>query len=341
MDHTLTQKPVTPGDDALETAIQHRLDDINSEQYRKNTASVLRRFAAWSRKHNGVSTPEELTTQHIREYARELGRGVEDSDREFSPETARRYFAYVHAWLEWCIEEELLSKNPAKPSRAKKPLPDDETETERQYWSDRDRKAIIATAAARVDAAGERDDIDRRAAYRDQALVALLAYSGVRGAEILSVSNDDDRNGIQWRHIDLQGGTIDLFGKNRERDIAPILDGGLQPLRRWKRFIDPDPNDAVFPRLDNAGQAMDPTPSITTQAARDILTDLCEWSDYEFNEDLKPHGARRGLGRELYREAPALTQEVLRHKSIETTKESYAEEETKRVREDANEILNE
>jgi len=33
--------------------------------------------------------------------------------------------------------------------------------------------------------------------------------------------------------------------------------------------------------------------SITTQTARDILAKLCEWSDYEFEEPLKPHGARR------------------------------------------------
>jgi len=47
----------------------------------------------------------------------------------------------------------------------------DETETDQQYWTTRDREAICATATARVDEAGIGDDIDRTAAYRDQALV--------------------------------------------------------------------------------------------------------------------------------------------------------------------------
>ncbi len=95
----------------------------------------------------------------------------------------------------------------------------------------------------------------------------------------------------------------------------------------------------MFPRLDNAGQALDPTPSITTQSARDILADLCEWSDYEFEDPLKPHGARRGLGREVYRQSPQLAQDLLRHKSISTTKESYAQEEAKRTRDEVNELI--
>jgi integrase len=95
----------------------------------------------------------------------------------------------------------------------------------------------------------------------------------------------------------------------------------------------------VFPRLDNAAKALDPTPSITTQSARNILADLCEWSEYDFEEPLKPHGARRGLGRELYRENPQLAQDVLRHKSIETTHEGYAQEAAKRTRDEANNII--
>jgi integrase len=91
--------------------------------------------------------------------------------------------------------------------------------------------------------------------------------------------------------------------------------------------------------LDNAGQAQDPVPSITTQSGRDILRQLCAWSDYEFEEPLKPHGARRGLGREVYRENPGLAQEVLRHKSIRTTKEGYAEEEAQRTREAVDKII--
>jgi integrase len=42
-------------------------------------------------------------------------------------------------------------------------------------------------------------------------------------------------------------------------------------------------------------------------------------------EYLKPHGGRRGLGHELYGEQAELAQEMLRHKDIGTTHESYRE----------------
>ncbi|AAV48364.1 unknown [Haloarcula marismortui ATCC 43049] len=134
------------------------------------------------------------------------------------------------------------------------------------------------------------------AAYRDQTLVFLLAYSGARSAELVAVSDDEERNGLRWRHVNLEAGTMQVFVKNRTRESAPILDDALRPLRRWKQLREPDENEAVFPRLDNAAKALDPSPSITTQSARNILADLCEWSEYEFEDPLKPHGARRGLG---------------------------------------------
>jgi len=189
------------------------------------------------------------------------------------------------------------------------------------------------------DSLGRCLNVDRMAAYRDQTLVFLLAYSGARSAELVAVSDDEERNGLRWRHVNLEAGTMQVFGKNRTRESAPILDDALRPLRRWKQLREPDENEAVFPRLDNAAKALDPTPSITTQSARNILADLCEWSEYEFEDPLKPHGARRGLGREIYRENPQLAQDVLRHKSIETTHEGYAQEAAKRTRDEANDII--
>ena len=170
----------------------------------------------------------------------------------------------------------------------------------------RDREAICATATARVDEADEHEDIDREAAYDDQALVFLLAYSGARSAELVAVSDDEEGNGLRWRHVDLDAGTMQVFCKNRTHESAPILDDALRPLRRWKQLREPDEDEAVFPRLDNAAKPLHSTPSITTQSARNILSDLCEQAGYDFEELLKPHGARRGLGREIYRENPQL-----------------------------------
>ena len=59
------------------------------------------------------------------------------------------------------------------------------------------------------------NDIGRTAAYRNQALVLLLAYSGARSAELVAVSDDEERNGLRWRHVNLDDSTMQVFGKNR------------------------------------------------------------------------------------------------------------------------------
>lgn len=95
----------------------------------------------------------------------------------------------------------------------------------------------------------------------------------------------------------------------------------------------------MFSRFDDATKPLHPTASITTQSARNIPADLCEWSDYEFEEPLKPHGACRGLCRGIHRENSPLAQDVLWHKSIETTHEGYAQEAAERTRDEADDII--
>lgn len=68
-------------------------------------------------------------------------------------------------------------------------------------------------------------------------------------------------------------------------------------------------------------------PALTTNGARNVMKRLCERAGLEIDgEYLKPHGARRGLGHELYANGHAeLAQSALRHASIETTHESYSD----------------
>ena len=54
---------------------------------------------------------------------------------------------------------------------------------------------------------------------------------------------------------------------------------------------------------------------------------ICEEAETTLDGEhdyLTPHGGRRGAGDVLYREDPVLAQTALRHRSIETTKDSYS-----------------
>lgn len=54
---------------------------------------------------------------------------------------------------------------------------------------------------------------------------------------------------------------------------------------------------------------------------------ICGEAEIELDGEhdyLTPHGGQRGAGDILYREDPVLAQTALRHRSIETTKNSYS-----------------
>jgi integrase len=71
---------------------------------------------------------------------------------------------------------------------------------------------------------------------------------------------------------------------------------------------------------------------VTIEGARRVMERLCGRAEIAVDgEYLKPHGGRRQLGDEVYREDPALAQQLLRHRNIETTKESYSYIETSEV----------
>ncbi|MFC6722350.1 MULTISPECIES: tyrosine-type recombinase/integrase [Halobacteriales] len=354
-----TQFDATPRDDVLEAAIQDRLADLDSGKYKRNNAHVLRLFAEWLRRERGVETVEAIDSYDLRQFARALRACLDDEDSEITAgSTVTQYYDYVAAWLGWAVRDQYLDRNPARTETATEPLPDVSSEPDRQFWSERERDAICATTDQVVDevldSAGNRDR-DRFKAYRDRALVYLLAYSGCRGAEIAAVSEDEKRNGVGWTDLDLNDGIIFVYGKSREWEEAPLFEPAIEPLRRWKQLLDPPTDDwPVLPTMhlptlygelpadvetspdtvwDDLRDNGSCPPSLGTDGVRRILKRLCADSQYEFAEPLKPHGARRGLGDTLYQEQAELAQDALRHKSIETTHESYSEERTRRVKE--------
>jgi integrase len=68
-------------------------------------------------------------------------------------------------------------------------------------------------------------------------------------------------------------------------------------------------------------------PALTTNGGRTVMRRVCEDAEISLDGEhdyLTPHGGRRGAGDVLYREDPVLAQTALRHRSIETTKDSYS-----------------
>lgn len=358
---TLTQFDASPGVDALEDAIETRLSDLDSGKYRRNNAFVLRQFATYLRAEEDIRRVEAITAQTLRGYARVLRATVDEPDG-ITASTAEQYWALVSAFLGWSVREGLLESNPARLTTASEPLPESDGGAARQFWSPRERTALCASADTVVDETLGSDSSEREKilAFRNRALVYTLAYTGCRGAELAAVPADDKRTGVTWDDIDTSQGIISVYGKTRTRQDSPIFEPAIGPLDRLFEVLDPASEWPVFPsghlpslysalpagvepvpeRLWQQFRDHDRTPpAITTAGVRRVVRQLCADSAYEFDEPLTPHGARRGLGDELYREQAELAQDVLRHQDVKTTHQSYREENVQRVKERGDDIL--
>lgn len=348
----------SPGGVTLDAAIEDRLEALEAGNSRRATRTALERFASFLRRERAVHRVDELDAQDCRRWAQQLRRDVHDG--AISGSTAQQYYARVRASCTWWFEDERIDTNPAKAKRAQDELPEDTTRPERQSWSREQREQLLRTADRLVDesqddhADGDAviDDVLR--AHRDRTLAYLFAWSGVRGGEVLRDPMDDERDGVTWLDVD-DSGVLELLGKTRQQESAPLRRPVLVRLDRWRRVLDPPSDDwPVFPQLSKgvlrshlererpeadlepgasvrerldalAAHGVVPA-AISTNAGRSVMQRLSRAADVDVEEGyLRPHGGRRGLGGEIYDEDPVVAQDTLRHESIETTNEAYRE----------------
>ena len=300
----------------------------DSGTYRRDATRELDRFLAFLADRD-VTTFEALDQGHMRAYARHL------SKQGWANGTTLTYYAIVAAFCGWAVREGHLTRNVARRASALEPLPDDQGRKsgDQQAWSSTDRRRLTAFVDSRARESMEEADVTGErtvAACRDRALVYLLAYSGVRGAEVLAHRDDDRRNGLRWGDVTLDDRFVRVFSKKQEWDERGLPEPVVGPLETYRRVLDP-PSDAwpVFPTLhrptlSNRLRAADvqfdgddgrslferclagdvAPPSMTTDGGRSVLRRLCEDADVVLDDGhdyLQPHGARRGAGEVLVR----------------------------------------
>jgi integrase len=345
---------------ALTAGVGAYLRSIESGNYRRNVESVLQSWSDWVTSERDINRIEKIEVLDCRHYARHLKQQVREGDLKAS--TARTYYATVRAFLGFCVDDELIESNPAAVQRAVDELPKNTGDADRQFWGREKRQQFLEYLDTRARTALKADSgLDKVTAYRDRALVYVLAFSGVRSGEVFGDPADEKRTGVQWSDLNLKQGTLRVFGKSREYEYAQIPDSAVTVLDRYKRVLDPaTPEWPLFPtnhrpslykavrsQLSERGgggeeieRLLDEAPvetviqehgvvppPLSKNGARSIVTRLCEAADIKIDgEPLQLHGARRGLGHELYRKGHAeLAQSALRHTSIEVTHDSYSD----------------
>ena len=185
----------------------------------------------------------------------------------------------------------------------------------------------------RAEAAINEDQFGAYTGARDLALVAMLYYAAVLGAEVLRHRPDerDGHQGLRWGRVNLDAGTMRILGKGQSWETAPIPSPALRSLRGLKEVQRPASDDwPVFATshapskwkaareqlgadvdalVEDCGSIYavlgeyDIVPSaLTTDGARSVLKWLTEAAGIDVDEGyLQPHGARRGMIGEVYK----------------------------------------
>lgn len=248
--------------------------------YRRNVDRVVGKFLAFLADRD-VETFDALKPRHLEQYALHLGRRVAAKDN-FSGASAEKYYHYVRAYLTWCTERGYLDSNPAKHDDAIDSLPDASSRSShrQQFWSPDQRQAIMTYVNERAhDAVDAADDIrDAEPEIRDRAFVAVIAYTGARGGEVLRDRNDARRDGLRWQDVNLDAGTMMVLGKGtQEREKTGIPRQAVGLLERLRDLVDPPtPDWPVFPTYHR--------PTLAARA-RDALAEAAGAASYDEASD--------------------------------------------------------
>ncbi|ACV49411.1 tyrosine-type recombinase/integrase [Halomicrobium mukohataei] len=309
--------------DALDAYLRSKGKGPNNESgaYRRNAERELERFADYLRD-DGTTSLAEIDAGDLRNYIRD-----ELTTRGLKPQTVHKYYGYVSAWIGWAQREGLVDEHYGIRTDAREPLPDRDgrTEERQQTWRREDREAFLSYLDERAHEAIDADGTTAYAATRDRALAYLLAFAGVRGAEVLAMPDDDRRDGANAGDLSNAVDALDVLGKSQAWETRAVPPQARPAIERWLTVYDPEPEWPLFPSFhypslyDRLSDDVDSDalsgysdifaafrdtdarpPALTTDGARRLFKRLCADAAIEVAEGyLQLHGARRGVGRVL------------------------------------------
>jgi site-specific recombinase XerD len=272
----------------------------------KNYHLYLGRFATWA-KHLGLTTPEQLKTDHIQKYRTWLAR-LEDANGDIlSPQTQAYHGIALRSFLRYLARRDIETVSAEKVELPKMSLPSVSFLEEDEYA--RIIEEIKGSSPA-----------DRR----DRAIFECLFSTGLRVSELCRLNRS---------RLNLERGEVTVRGKGKKERLVFLDDKSVAALHDYLDSRSDD-DDAVFIRHRatahdaNLEKGLRLTPrSIQRLVAKRAAT-------AGITKTITPHTLRHTFATDLLRNGADLraVQDMLGHSSITTT-QRYTHVTNQRLRE--------
>jgi integrase/recombinase XerD len=260
--------------------------------YRRDLRRYLRFLVG-----RAVRTPDQVSTAEVRLFVTHLREGDQDHPA-LTPASAARSLIAVRGLHRFLLLENVTSADPAadvRPPSAPKRLP----------------KAIDTDAVERLLAAASMGDTSN--ALRDRALLEVLYGCGARISEATGLDVDD---------VDLEGGSVRLFGKGRKERIVPVGSFACEALTGYLVRARPALAQVGATRPRRAAGALFLNTRggrLSRQSAWAVLRAAAERA--ELADHVSPHTLRHSFATHLLEGGAdvRVVQELLGHASVTTT----------------------
>ncbi|NTU80615.1 MAG: tyrosine-type recombinase/integrase [Chloroflexales bacterium] len=311
----------------MEAIVDRYLATLREPASQRAARADLTTFARWWEQERGrVFDPTQLLAKDITAWVRHR-QDVE----ERKPSTINRGLSTLRRFGDWLVAEHLLSESPAKGVRdlpleehSPRSLPDDAVDAVLRAVQGEEEKALR---------------------LRDGALLALLAYAGLRSQEACDV---------QLRDLDLDGSSVVVRrGKGRKARRVPLHSDAVALLRRYLHEVrcpsgmpatgtDVE-REPLLMAQDRTKDGHPMVPGMSTRLVRHRVALLCERAAEQLRsaankeprleragqllqmaaqlDAASPHSLRHSLARRMLRRGADLSevQRVLGHSRLSTT----------------------
>lgn len=295
----------------ISSLITDYLEHLEVERQRSNHTiqnyhRYLDRFASWA-KHQGITEPDQLTTDHIQKYRAWLAR-LEDANGEpLSPQTQAYHGIALRSFLRYLAKRDIETVSAEKVELPKMVLPSVSFLEEDEY----DRILSGITGHSPTD-------------RRDRAIFECLFSTGLRVSELCKLNRS---------RLNLTRGEVTVRGKGRKERLVFLDDRATDALTEYLDSRSDD-DDAVFIRHRATAHDADLEKGLrlTPRSVQRLVAKRAAAAG--ITKTITPHTLRHTFATDLLRNGADMraVQDMLGHSSITTT-QRYTHVTNQRLRE--------